>query len=483
MANNLKSKVMSGLAWTFGERIAAQGVSFIVSVVIARLLDPTENGVVAMIMVFINIANVFVTNGFGEALVQKQDSDDLDFSSVFYCSFACAIVLYIGLFVSAPYIAAFYNQPILIGLVRVLALKIPISAISTIQHAYVSKHMIFKKFFFSTLGGTVFSGVVGVCAAYNGFGPWALVFQYLTNTTIDTIVLFFTVPWRPKVNFSLSRAKVLIGYSWKLTATGLITSVYNELRSMVIGKVYSPADLAYYNRGNQLPTIIINNLDTAIGKVVFPAMVTCKEDLRRLKALEKKAMSATTFLIFPLLVALAVMAEPLISIVYTAKWLPCVPFLRILCIYWATQPIQTMNWQVLKACGRSDLCFKLEIVKKGFGLALLFATMKISVTALTFSACITGILAMIINGLPVGRLIDYSLVEQMKDLCPAAIMAIVMGAGMHAVSLVITNNYLLVLSQGIVGIFIYIMLSILTNNKSMYMIVNVLKEIIKGRRK
>ena len=482
MENNLKRKVMTGLAWTFGERIAAQGVSFIVSVIIARLLDPTENGVVALILVFINIANVFVTNGFGEALVQKQNSDEIDFSSVFYCSFASAIILYFGLFISAPMIASFYEQPILTGLIRVLAIKIPISAISTIQHAYVSKHMIFKKFFFSTLGGTLFSGVVGIFAAYYGFGPWALVFQYLTNTTIDTIVLFITVPWRPKFVFSASRAKSLIGYSWKLTATGLITSVYNELRSLIIGKVYSPADLAYYNRGNQLPTIVINNLDTAIGKVVFPAMVTCKDDASRLKTLEKKAMSATTYLIFPLLVALAVMAEQLITVVYTTKWLPCVPFLRILCVYWATQPIQTMNWQVLKACGRSDLCFKLEIVKKGFGLVLLFATMKISVRALAISACITGILALVINALPVKKLIDYSLTEQIMDLCPAAIMSAIMGFGMYTVSLFVSNIYFQIVAQGIVGVVIYLVLSVVTKNESLKMLVNVLLGIVKRRK-
>ena len=249
-------------------------------------------------------------------------------------------------------------------LLRVLALKIPISSVSTIQHAYVSKHMIFKKFFFSTLGGTIISGIVGIVMAFTGCGPWALVGQYLTNTIIDTLVLFVTVPWRPKWIFNISSAKSLISYGWKLTISSLINEVYGEMRSLIIGKVYSSADLAFYNRGNQFPSLIITNIDTAIGKVVFPAMTKVASKEERLKQISRRAMKTTSYVIFPMMVGLMFIGESLIDVLLGEKWLVCVPFLQCGCLYYMCQPIQTTNWQIIKAVGRSDLCLKLEIIKK-----------------------------------------------------------------------------------------------------------------------
>ena len=239
MSENLKGNVMSGLIWTFGERVIAQVFSFVISIVLARILLPEEYGVIAIILVFINLANVFVTNGFGESLVRKSDSNENDFSTVFYCSFTFSIILYFILFLSAPYIADFYNQSSLIPLLRVLALKLPVAAINTIQHAYVSKHMIFKRFFFSSLGGTLASGAVGLFMAYSGFGAWSLVAQYLVDTFVDTAVLFFTIPWRPKLVFDVKEAGRLIGYGWKLTASSFLNMLYSELRSLIIRRVYS----------------------------------------------------------------------------------------------------------------------------------------------------------------------------------------------------------------------------------------------------
>lgn len=270
--NGTKEKVLSGLFWTFGERILAQGVSFVLSIILARLLFPSEYGIIAMVMVFINIANVFTSTGFGESLVQKKDADELDFSTVFFCTLSLSILIYIILFIAAPYIATFYHTGEIVWVLRILSIKIVLSSIATVQHAYVQKKMMFKKFFFSTLGGTIVSGILGIALAYSGFGVWALVFQYLTNTVIDILVLLKTVPWHPRLIFSIERAKQLMNFGWKLVVANLINSVYNELRSLIIGRSYSSADLAYYNKGNQIPALAITNIDTAIGNVVFPAM-------------------------------------------------------------------------------------------------------------------------------------------------------------------------------------------------------------------
>ena len=275
------NKVLSGLFWKFGERISAQLVTFIVSIVLARLLSPDDYGNIALVTVFITIANVFVVNGFGSALIQKQEADNVDFSSVFYANIVFSCILYVIIFLVSPVVADFYASPILCPVLRVLGLRIPVAAINSVQQAYVSRHMLFKKFFFSTLFGTLLSGVVGCVMAYMGFGIWALVAQYLVNTSVDTIVLWFTVRWRPDFVFSFSRVKVLLSYGWKLLLSGLLDTGYTQLRSLIIGKKYTSADLAYYNRGQQYPQLVVTNINTSISSVLFPAISKCQDDLSR----------------------------------------------------------------------------------------------------------------------------------------------------------------------------------------------------------
>lgn len=474
--NSLKSKVMSGLIWTFGERITAQVVSFIISIVLARILMPEEYGIISMVLVFINIANVFVSNGLGEALVQKKDSDETDFSTMFYCSLAFSLVLYAALFLLAPFIAEFYRTDKLIWVLRILAIKIPISAISTIQHAYVSKHMIFKKFFFSTLGGTLISGVVGIIMAINGFGVWALVMQYLTNTTIDTAVLFFTVPWRPHLLFSKKNAKELIGFGWKLMAASLINTLYSELRSLIIGRVYTSADLAYYNKGNQIPNLVITNIDTSIGKVVFPAMVQENHNPERLKQISRRAMKTTSFLIFPILTGLFFVAKPVIVLLLSEKWLPAVPYLQIACFYWGCQPFQTTNWQIIKAVGRSDLCFKLEIIKKIIGVSLILVSMRISVHAIAVSAALFGMVSMIINILPNKKIIGYSILEMAMDMVPSFGIALIMGGAVCLISLINVPTIILLALQIVVGAAVYIGLAVILKNDSLSYLLAAVKQ-------
>lgn len=475
--NNLKTKVFSGLFWTFGERIIAQTVSFIVSIVLARILMPEEYGVVAIILVFINIANVFVANGFGEALVKKTDSDETDFSTIFYCSFIFSWVLYFILFLSAEPIAKFYGHEMLTPLLRVLALKIPISSVSTIQHAYVSKHMIFKKFFFSTLGGTIISGIVGIVMASTGCGPWALVGQYLTNTIIDTLVLFVTVPWRPKWIFNISSAKSLISYGWKLTISSLINEVYGEMRSLIIGKVYSSADLAFYNRGNQFPSLIITNIDTAIGKVVFPAMTKVASKEERLKQISRRAMKTTSYVIFPMMVGLMFIGESLIDVLLGEKWLVCVPFLQCGCLYYMCQPIQTTNWQIIKAVGRSDLCLKLEIIKKIIGVIIILGTMQFGVLAIAIGNAAFGAISMIINIIPNRKLINYSLCEQVKDIMPALIMSLVMGIIVQSINLLNFSKIGILFVQVIIGGGVYIIFSYMFKVESFMYLLDIVKNL------
>lgn len=470
--NGLKGQVFSGLFWKFGERIIAQGVSFIISLVLARILMPEQYGIISLVLVFINLANVFVSDGLGESLIQKHDADDTDFSTMFFCSLGVGMILYIILFLTAPFIAKFYNDPAITAVVRVLSLQVPLSAIKTIQHAYVSKHMLFKKFFFSTLGGTIVSGIIGIVMAYKGLGVWALVEQYLVNSVMDLTILFITVKWRPYLRFSLKSAKVLFSFGWKLLAAQFINILYSEIRSLVIGKVYTNSDLAYYNRGNHFPSLIITNINTSISTVLFPAMSKVNGNVDAVKALTRKSMKMTSYVIFPMMVGMIAVSEPMIRLLLTEKWLGCVPFLQLSCIYWMVQPCQTANVQAIKAVGRSDICLKLEVIKKLIGFSFVVATMFISVYAIVASNTLFAFVSVVINIIPNRRLIHYGFKEQIKDLMPAFILSIIMGLLTYAVIFIGLPDILTLIIQVFVGVSIYLGGSILLKIDSFYEIKN-----------
>ena len=479
MDNNIKGKsVVSGLIWSFGERITAQLVTFLITILLARILTPEDYGTVSLILVFVTLANVFVSNGFGESLIQKRDSNERDFSTIFWCGFSFSILLYILLFVSSPYIAAFYGNDMLSPLIRVLALKIPISSISTIQHAYVSKHMQFKKFFFSTLGGTIISGVVGVIMASNGFGPWAVVFQYLINTTIDTIVLLFTVPWRPHFFFDFTSAKRLMSFGWKMTLSSFINSAYGEIRSLIVGKIYSSGDLAQYKRGQQFPQLFITNINTAVSSVIYPTISMVNNNLTDVKRLTRRSMAVTAYIIFPMMVGLSIIAEPLVLFLLTEKWLPCVPFLQLACISFGLQPIQTANCQAIKAIGRSDVYLVTEIMKKAIGIGLLLGFMNRSVMAVAITDVIAICISAIISIVPNKRLINYGLLEQAKDLMPSILLSAVMGLAIYPIGKLALPDIAIITIQVLVGILIYVSLSLLSKNDSIHYLTGILKSMI-----
>lgn len=279
------TNVITNFFWRFLERCGAQGVTFIVSIVLARLLDPTVYGTVALVTIFTTIMQVFVDSGMGNALIQKKDADDLDFSSVFYFNMAMCSVLYLIMFFAAPFIASFYRMPELTAIVRVLSFVVVISGVKNVQQAYVSRHLMFKRFFFSTLGGTIGAAVIGIAMAYLGFGVWALVAQMLFNAAVDTTILWITVKWRPKKMFSFQRLKSLFSYGWKLLASSLIDTVYNDLRQLIIGKKYSSGDLAYYNQGKKFPQLIVTNINTSIDSVLLPTMSKAQDDMAAVRSM------------------------------------------------------------------------------------------------------------------------------------------------------------------------------------------------------
>lgn len=477
------TNVITNFFWRFLERCGAQGVTFIVSIVLARLLDPTVYGTVALVTIFTTIMQVFVDSGMGNALIQKKDADDLDFSSVFYFNMAMCSALYLIMFFAAPLIASFYRMPELTAIVRVLSFVVVISGVKNVQQAYVSRHLMFKRFFFSTLGGTIGAAVIGIAMAYLGFGVWALVAQMLFNAAVDTTILWITVKWRPKKMFSFQRLKSLFSYGWKLLVSSLIDTVYNDLRQLIIGKKYSSGDLAYYNQGKKFPQLIVTNINTSIDSVLLPTMSKAQDDMAAVRSMTRRAIKTSTFLMMPAMIGLAVCAEPLVRLILTEKWLPCVLFLRIFCITYAFYPIHTANLNAIKAMGRSDLFLKLEIIKKTVGIIAILITMWISVQAMAYSFLVTTILNQIINSWPNKKLLNYSYLEQVKDMLPQILLSLGMGAAIYAVSFLHLSASLTLLIQIPLGVLVYWSGSKIFHVESYTYIIEMVKNFKKRKKK
>ncbi len=456
---NTKQSVVNNFLWRFMERCGAQGVTFVVSIVLARKLGPTVYGTVALVSIFMLIMQVFVDSGMGNALIQKKDADDLDFSSVFWFNIAMCSFLYLIMFVAAPFIAAFYNMPELTPLVRVISLMLIISGMKNVQQAYVSRHMMFRIFFFSTLGGTITAAVVGIAMAYLGFGVWALVAQMLVNAAADTTILWITVKWRPKMFFSMSRLKKLFSYGWKLLISAVLDTVYNELRQLIIGKMYTKSDLAQFNQGQKFPQFIVTNINTSIDSVLLPTMSNAQDDPATVRSMTRRAIKTSTYLIMPFMMGLAVCAEPAIRLIITDEWLPCVPFLRVFCFSYAFYPIHTANLNAIKAMGRSDLFLILEILKKIVGLVAILSTMWISVMAMAYSLFFTSIICQMINAWPNKKLLGYSYFNQFMDMLPQICISLFMGAIVYSVQFLGLNDILTLTIQIPLGMVIYVALS------------------------
>ncbi|MCM1048303.1 MAG: lipopolysaccharide biosynthesis protein [Clostridiales bacterium] len=470
-----KHNVLTNLFWRFAERSGAQLVSFVVSIVLARMLQPEDYGVVALITVFATILQVFVDSGLGNALIQKKDADDLDFSTVFYTNVMFCGVLYVLLFLCAPLIARFYGDSSLSALIRVLGITIIVSGVKNIQQAYVSKNMMFRKFFFATLGGTVTAACVGIAMAMLGYGVWALVVQHVINVIIDTVILWITVKWRPHNVFSVQRLKKLFSYGWKLLISTLLDKGYNNIRQLIIGKMYSSADLAYYNRGRQFPNFVVSNVNSAIDSVLFPVMSSVQDNRQNVKDMTRRAINVSVYVMAPLMMGLVATADFAVGLVLTSKWLPCVPYLRIFCISFMFHPIHTANLNAIKAMGRSDLFLKLEVIKKCAGLVLLISTMWFGPMAMAYSMLASSIISQVINSWPNRKLLNYGYMEQLKDIMPCILLAVGMGAVVWCVSLAGLPVLITLMIQVVLGAVIYIVGSALFKLDSFLYLIDILK--------
>lgn len=474
-----KRKVISSLFWKLMERGGTQGVQFIVQLVLARLLLPEEYGIIALTTIFITVANVFIQQGFGVALIQKKEIEDIDLSSVFFLNLSVATILYVIIFIASPMIAEFYNQPILTNVLRVLSLTLFMGAINSVQNAIISRRMQFKKYFYSSISGIVLSGVIGIILAYAGFGVWALVINQIVNTFTITLVLWFTVKWRPKLIFSIKRVKELFSFGWKVLCSSLLDTVYNEMYGLVIGKVYTSETLGYYNRGQQFPKVIATNIDGSVSSVMLPTLSSEQDNKTKLKSIMRRAIMTSSFLLFPTMFGLAAIAEPMVKIVLTDKWLPSVFFIQMLSISYAFIPIHTANLQAINALGRSDIFLKLEIIKKVLGIAALCIGIPFGIHAMILFRVIVAFISIFINSYPNKKLLNYSFKEQMKDIMPNMLLAAIMAIVVLSISYLNINPIISLIMQIIVGVVIYIGTSHLLKTEGYCYIVSTIKELRK----
>ena len=472
--------ISSNVLWRFGERFSAQIVSFIVSIVLARLLLPEDYGVVAIVSVFIEIANAFVVYGLGNALIQKKDADDLDFSSVLFFNVCFSIVLYLVLFFVSPLVADFYDNDLLIIVIRVLSIRVVLVSINSVQQAYVSKKMEFKKFFWSTLIGTVASGVIGIVLAFSGFGVWALVAQYLINAFLDTFILSFTIGWFPKFVYSWKRVGHLLKFGWKILFEGVSNIVSGQIRNLIIGKVYTSGDLGQYTRAQQFPQIIMTNINTSIGAVLFPAMSFVQDEDQKVVALMRKSIRISSYILFPILFGMAAVASNMVTVLLTDKWLDCVPYLYIFCFTSIISIGMQSRHQALKAKGRSDVFMFEHIISRILSLVVLLLVYRISVLAVALSGVIGTIILVLVTMYTSKKYTGYGYKEQVADIAGLTIMSVVMFVSSFLIGILININPIIELCiQIAVGIIVYLSFSMIFKPEGYIFVLDFIKHLFK----
>lgn len=458
-SNSLKKKTIKGFFWRFAERMSSQLVTFGVSIILARLLGPSEYGVIALTMVFMAIANVLTIGGVGTSLIQKKNADELDFSTMFYAGLLLAVSVYVILFFVSPLIADIYNNSQVCPILRVLGLTLPISSVNSIQQAYVSRQLEFRKFFYATLIGGVLSGIVGISMAYFGYGVWALVGQQISNIVFNTITLSFIVDWCPRCMFSFERFKDLFGFGVKLMGANLVGTIFYELKIFLVGVKYKPADLGLFNRGESLPQMISNNINNTISTVMFPALSKMQDDKKAVKSALRRSMLTSSYILMPIMFFLCSVADKIVFILLGDEWLGCVPYMRVFCVSYSLGILSMTNLQSFNALGRSDITFKLEFIKKPILLLMVVGAMMISPIAIAISYVVYEFVAITVNAWPNKKLIDYKLAEQIKDISPHLLLSLIMAVVVYFVGLLKINVYVLFLFQAIVSLAFYYFVS------------------------
>lgn len=464
---SLKQKTLSGLKWSAIERLFSQGLNFIITLIIARILSPSDYGIIGMLAIFLGISQVFIDAGFASAIIRKQDRSDIDFSTVFFYNIIVSFLFYILLFSSAPFVAGFYKMPILIPVTRIVGLNIVIGAFGTMHRTKLNLAVDFKTQTKISLITLLISGTAGILLALKGIGVWALIIQGLAATIVTTGLLWLFIKWKPSWIFSRSSFRELIGFGFKLMLSGLLDSVYTNIYQMVIGKHYNATDLGYYTRANgiaQMPASVTTGI---IQRVTYPILSEIQDDSLRLVNSYRRLLKMSAFIIFPLMALLAALGQPLVRLLLTDKWLPAVPLMQVLCFCYMFYPIHSINLNLLKVKGRSNLFLRLEVIKKLMITVVLIVSFSFGILAICLGTVLTSFLALIINTYYTGQIIQMGLFKQMRDIIPILIISAFAGVAAYLPSVFISLPLLQILAGGIAGITVYLVIAFLIKTEEM----------------
>lgn len=428
---SLKSQATAGLVWTFSQQFGNQIINFVISIILARLLLPEEFGLIGMVLVFITIGQALTDAGLTQSLIRDKEVDQEDLSTVFFFNLAASILVYFIIYFTAPYIAAFYDREVLIEIIRVLTLSFIISAFGAIQSTRLTKMMNFKTQTIISIPSTISSGILGVALAYSGFGVWSLVWMRVAESGIRTVQLWIYSKWTPSLVFSITKFKDHFNFGYKLTLSGLLDSIFSNIYIIIIGKYFSASQVGYYTRAQTMQQLPVSNISNALNKVTYPLFAFIQDDNKRLKRVYKQIMQTVVFIIAPILIFAAVLAEPVFRFLLTEKWLPAVPYFQILCVSGIFYPINAYNLNVLKVKGRSDLFLKLELIKKLLIAMSIVVALQFGIYGLLYSQAILSIVAFYINSYHTNKFINYSTWEQTKDIMPLISLALLVGGAVY----------------------------------------------------
>lgn len=478
-----KTLVISSLIYKTVERFSVKGLGFIIGILLARLLSPEAYGQIAIINVFVNLSQSIIEGGLGTALVQNKDTDDRDYSTVFFICMAMSVVMTSIVFIAAPFIADYYSSPEILMPLRVYAFSVFFSSYGSILTAKIQREMRFKQMLVCSLTATIISGSLAVALAFSGAGIWTLVVYYFSHTVVDCLAMMIAVRWVPHWTFSVQRAKELYGFGWKMLAASMMCSLYYDLRSLIIGKRFSTEDLGYYDRGQQFPFTIHFALDASIQSVMFPVLAKSQDSREEMRSIMRKTLGLGAVMIFPAMMGLAAVAEPLIKLLLTDKWLPCVPFMQIICIAQVPSFIISSNLVAIKSTGRSDIYMKLELFRRIVMLVVLALTVLLfdTVIAMAYSYAFSSWLDLVIVIVSNKKLIGYSLTDQMKDVWPAAPPTLVMTALVYALNYAPLPLLLKLCVQILGGILVYIIMCKLFKVKMFNYALEMLKDMRRGK--
>lgn len=476
MKEDLRNKTISGLKWSAIDRFSSQGISFVISIVIARILSPSDYGLIGLTAIFVGIPQIFISSGFGVALIKKQNRTETDFSTMFYYNIAISLLCYLLLFFTAPLIAGFFKEEQLTLIIRILSLNFVINSFQLVQYVKCRISLNFRLQAKISVISTFGSGVIGLCAAYFGWGVWALVIQNLSSAVFVTVLYILFIRWYPKASFSMESFKELFGYGSKLLLSSLLDTVFSNIYTFVIGKRFSVGDLGFYSRANSLAQLPSSNLMGILQNVTFPVLSKLQEDEEKMIAYHRKMIRATCFILFPVMGFIIVYAYPLIEVLLTEKWLPAAPLLQIVCVGLMFSPLQVLNANPLYLKSRTDLVLRLEIAKKIVVVIALLITIPLGIEAICIGSSAVAVVTFFLNIYYVKKVFPLSLKEQLKDIASVLVLVLTVCVISFCINRLFANSYVVLIGGGLFSLSLYLFLAKMLNYEELKMSIDMIKK-------